>query len=168
MILLSLHDTIHNRRKIASIQLSLYMTPDYMRLKLYQMATINTRTTAGLFTVILALILITPLCGFLFDCGCNWPWAGLHKNCNVYDTRLDSKCPWCQPLISGVLSSGLAIFAGFRVAINTTLKNQIPLNYVSSEFLIRLLLGMFAFLLTAAVTAWLASSTQTFFVWHNG
>ena len=128
------------------------------------LGSIDARNTAGILTVILALILITPLCGFLFDCGCDWPWAGLYEKCNIYDDKTDSKCPWCLPWFTGVLSSGLAIAAGFRVAISRLMGNRIPVNPISSELFIRLLLGMVAFLLTAAVTAWIASSTQAFFV----
>ena len=135
-----------------------------MSLKLYQAVTFDTRNTAGILTVILALILITPLCGFFFDCGCDWPWAGLHKKCNIYDDKTVSKCPWCLPLFTGILSTGLAIAAGFRVAISRRMGNRMPVNHVSSELFIRLLLGMVAFLLTAAVAAWLASSTQAFVV----
>ena len=128
------------------------------------LGSIEARNTAGILTVILALILITPLCGFFFDCGCDWPWAGLHEKCNIYDDKIDSKCPWCLPWFTGVLSSGLAIAAGFLIAVSKPKEIRIPVNNAISELFIRLLLGMFAFLLTAAGTAWLASSTQAFFV----
>jgi hypothetical protein len=38
---------------------------------------------SGVITVVLALAVVTPLCGLLFDCGCPWPWAGLAAYCNI-------------------------------------------------------------------------------------
>jgi hypothetical protein len=58
---------------------------------------------------VFALIAITPLCGFMFDCGCDWPWNGLHHHCNVFDADAKLKCPWCDSKVAGSLSM-LAVF----------------------------------------------------------
>mgnify|MGYP003654818294 CR=1 FL=1 len=36
-----------------------------------------------------------PYCGFLFQCGCTWNWAGGWIGCNVHDPTTPS-CPWCS------------------------------------------------------------------------
>lgn len=35
-----------------------------------------------------------PLCDLLFGCGCEWPWAGGIRHCNIYDPAA-AHCPWC-------------------------------------------------------------------------
>ena len=74
------------------------------------------RYGAGLLTVVVALILITPLCGALFDCGGTWPWAGLESHCNIYKPQIEQPCPWCASIVAGVLSVGLAVLTGFWLA----------------------------------------------------
>lgn len=64
---------------------------------------------AAAVVMIFALIAITPLCGSMFDCGCDWPWHGLHQHCNVFDDHADWKCPWCDSKLAGTLSM-LAVF----------------------------------------------------------
>jgi hypothetical protein len=43
----------------------------------------------------LAVILITAVCGWLFNCGCTWPWYGFVKHCNAFVPSSPEKCPWC-------------------------------------------------------------------------
>ena len=43
--------------------------------------------------VVFALIAITPLCGLMFDCGCDWPWSGPYHHCNFFDALAKLKCP---------------------------------------------------------------------------
>jgi len=73
--------------------------------------------TVAVFTGILVLILITPFCGFLFDCGCTWPWSGLDSKCNFYKQNTIHKCPWCASWITGWLSVGVSIASGMFVAV---------------------------------------------------
>jgi hypothetical protein len=69
------------------------------------------------------LIVITPLCGFLFGCGCAWPWSGLVENCNYFDPFETHPCPFCEhsslsiPLLSAIALIGLAVVRSgiFRV-----------------------------------------------------
>jgi len=60
---------------------------------------------------------MTPLCGFLFKCGCVWNWAGADRHCNIHQGS-PPHCPWCAhgslgyvlPLVGltlGQFSSGL-------------------------------------------------------------
>jgi hypothetical protein len=50
-------------------------------------------------TVIIASALITviivPLCGWLYGCGCDWPWRGFYEHCNAFIAESPDKCPWC-------------------------------------------------------------------------
>ncbi|MGH8552003.1 MAG: hypothetical protein ACRERS_01790 [Methylococcales bacterium] len=60
------------------------------------------------------LIAVTPLCGLLFRCGCDWPWFGLMAQCNFFEPRTIHRCPFCEhlpwsiPLLSGSALVGMA------------------------------------------------------------
>ena len=70
--------------------------------------------------VVFALIAITPLCGLMFDCGCDWPWSGLYHHCNFFDALAKLKCPWCNNVAADALSMlavfGASVFAAYRAA----------------------------------------------------
>lgn len=70
--------------------------------------------------VVFGLIAITPLCGLMFDCGCDWPWSGLYHHCNFFDALSKLKCPWCNNVAAGALSMlivfGASIFVAYRAA----------------------------------------------------
>lgn len=53
--------------------------------KLTRMAVGTPAIGAVTAVVVFALIGVTPLCGFMFDCGCDWPWSGLYHHCNFFD-----------------------------------------------------------------------------------
>jgi len=112
---------------------------------------------AAVFTGILVLILVTPLCGFLFDCGCTWPWSGLDSKCNFYKQNTIHKCPWCASWITGWLSVGASIASGMFVAVS-----PLPIvgDGVRNESFIRTLLGTITFLCVAIATSWLAVELQ--------
>ncbi len=67
-------------------------------------------------TLAVALIVITPLCGWIFYCGCTWPGLGLDSGCNFYSNMVLHKCPWCVSLKSGVFAVLLSVFAGLTAA----------------------------------------------------
>jgi len=127
------------------------------------------RFSAGAFTLIAALVLITPLCGLLFDCGCTWPWSGLESHCNIYNPDAPHQCPWCVSAIAGGVSVGLAILLGFLVSIR-----PVNLGYdvrdsalagiqdvsVFADFSKRVMLGLLCFLMVAVATGWLSSYLQ--------
>ena len=70
--------------------------------------------------VVFGLVAITPLCGFMFNCGCDWPWSGLYHNCNFFDALSKLKCPWCNNVAAGALSMlavfGASIFVAYRAS----------------------------------------------------
>ena len=115
------------------------------------------KKTAAVFTGILVLILVTPIWGFLFDCGCTWPWSGLDSKCNFYKQNTIHKCPWCASWITGWLSVGVSIASGIFVAVS-----PLPIvgDGVRNERFIRILLGTITFLCVAIATSWLAVELQ--------
>lgn len=40
------------------------------------------------------LIALLPICDLLFGCGCDWPWAGGIRHCNIFEEGRPH-CPWC-------------------------------------------------------------------------
>ena len=61
--------------------------------------------------LVIAAIMVLPLCGLFFDCGCTWLWTEMDDNCNIHDLEKIHKCPWCQSMISAILSIGLSSIA---------------------------------------------------------
>ncbi|MEY3758696.1 MAG: hypothetical protein RIR39_187 [Pseudomonadota bacterium] len=120
---------------------------------------LNTRPKkiALAFTSIFGLILVTPLCGFLFDCGCTWPWSGLDSRCNFHQQNTLPKCPWCASWLTGWLSVGVSIVLGVFVAVS-----PLPLvgHNVINESLLRIFLGTLIFLCVAILASELAAELQ--------
>jgi len=96
---------------------------------------------------------MTPLCGFLFKCGCVWIWAGADRHCNIHQSS-PPHCPWCAhgklgyvlPLAGltlGQFSSGLLTL---RLSGRLTLSS---LATVASIIPVALLLGYLTILLTS-------------------
>ncbi len=75
------------------------------------------RLAAATLTVILAAVVVTPLCGFLFGCGCTWPWAGLEAHCNVHDASAPAHCPWCMRPAIASLTFAIATSVGVVAAV---------------------------------------------------
>jgi hypothetical protein len=78
---------------------------------------VDSRIGAAGATVIIGLIVITPFCGLLFDCGCSWPWAGLESNCNFHKEGAAYHCPWCEYPVAGLESALLAVCSGVLAAL---------------------------------------------------
>lgn len=115
-----------------------------------------------LITLVATLILITPLCGFLFQCGCDWPWSGLDSNCNFYKPIAKHRCPWCASMISGVASTGIAIIGGLLATI-TTFSSFFLNKYLSiNEVVLRTLVGLATFFLIATLTAMISAICQNY------
>jgi len=117
------------------------------------------KRTAVVVTGILVLILVTPLCGFLFDCGCTWPWSGLNSKCNFHQQNAVHKCPWCASWITGWLSVGVSIALGLFVAVSPLPKVT---ERIRNESLIRILLGTMTFLCVAVIARFLAAELQNY------
>ena len=117
------------------------------------------KKTAVVFTSIIVLIVVTPLCGALFDCGCTWPWSGLDSGCNFHQYNAVHKCPWCDSLITGWLSVGASFASGLFVAAS-----PLPImgDGARNESLIRILLGTITFLCVAIISGWLAAELQNY------
>lgn len=111
-------------------------------------------THSGL-TLIVALIILTPLCGWLFSCGCTWPWLGLDAGCNYYQAHAVHKCPWCVSKLAGWGSVGLSLGAGVIVSAYPWFKPQRNLLY-------SLLLGLLAFVIVAILTGQLVALMQAY------
>ena len=120
-------------------------------------------TWAGLTAVVFAAVFVTPYCGYLFECGCTWPWAGLDAHCNIYDAYAEHRCPWCVSLPAGGLSM-LAILGLSYAAATHPLGSWTGALEESSRaprgfavFASGFLNGIVAFLIAGFVTAWLAA-----------
>ena len=145
----------------------------------YMMATASIlgqppRVLAGATTIFIALIVITPLCGLMFDCGCTWPWEGLHRNCNYYDPQAIKKCPWCVSLGAGFSSVVLSIICGFWVSIvqlravlpgidgfiDLKKNSRLKIGLEGVDYLLRVCSGLLAFFLVSIVSGWASASWQ--------
>ena len=67
-----------------------------------------------------------PMCGFVFRCGCTFPWLGGWKNCNVHNPN-SPHCPWCIAVEPTVWATSDAfvvslMFAGWLLARLATIK----------------------------------------------
>jgi hypothetical protein len=70
--------------------------------------------------VLFALFIVTPVCGGLFRCGCDWPWSGLFLACHSL-RGLPPGCPWCEHPVLGLAAVVLPVAAGIaacRVALS--------------------------------------------------
>lgn len=120
-----------------------------------QLFSTKEKCISSLTVLITGLIVITPLCGYLFQCGCDWPWLGLDEKCNYYQTQQEHQCPWCVSLFTGVISTILAITAGLYASTASwfLLAKQNKLK----EILIRIMFGLSAFGLIAIIMSQLAN-----------
>jgi hypothetical protein len=75
----------------------------------------KSRLVTGLLVIGGVLLLITPVCGLLFACGCNWPGKGLADRCNYFDVAAIHRCPWCSDPALGAIAALLAIAVGLGV-----------------------------------------------------
>ena len=113
---------------------------------------------AGAVTFVAALIAVTPYCGFLFQCGCDWPWNGLDSACNYFKPDSPHRCPWCASMISGILSSGLAVIGGVWSSFAMPVFASRP----GYAFIIRVVIGLTVFVLFALSTAVMAALVQDY------
>lgn len=118
-----------------------------------------TSKTAGLIFVLVSLFVITPLCGYLFSCGCTWPGVGLDENCNYYDMAAKHQCPWCGSMIAGGLSVGLSIFAGYFISTKDWFLQQTDAP-VFFQIMVRVSSGLGVFILVALITGLVSAKMQ--------
>ena len=66
---------------------------------------------------VVAGIIVTPLCGVFFSCGCDWPWNGLFMACNaILNNTPSPHCPWCVNPLMAITSIGSALTAATLTA----------------------------------------------------
>jgi hypothetical protein len=46
-------------------------------------------------TAAVTWIVAMPVCDWLHDCGCTWPWAGGESRCNMHNPQ-PPHCPVCK------------------------------------------------------------------------
>jgi len=118
------------------------------------------RAISGAATLITMLIIVTPLCGLIFQCGCDWPWSGLNVRCNFYKPEAEHQCPWCASMVTGIFSTGLAIISGVLTAIVPS--SPLVVYRPENEFALRILVGLTVFVLLAILTAGFAALWQNY------
>jgi hypothetical protein len=121
--------------------------------------TTKAKRWSAMITLIITLIIVTPFCGFLFQCGCDWPWSGLDARCNYYKPNAVQQCPWCASMITGFFSTGLAIIAGVWT---TTVSLSITYQQLMNEVTIRTIFGVIIFILVGILTAGFAAQWQDY------
>jgi hypothetical protein len=105
------------------------------------------------------LFILTPLCGYIFTCGCHWPWRGLHWACNFYDNKAIHRCPWCTSWFAGGFSFLFALIAALRTA--TTCRTK-PKQYALMQTTVCYLLGMVLFVAIAVICGIVAAHLQNY------
>ena len=116
------------------------------------------KAVSGAVTFITTLILVTPVCGLLFQCGCDWTWSGLDAHCNFYKPGAAHQCPWCASRLTGIVSTGMAIVSAVLVAMAPALALAAlrPVHNIA----LRILFGLTVFVAVATVTAGAAALWQ--------
>lgn len=55
-------------------------------------------------------VMLTPLCGWAYRCGCEPIWAGAADHCNV-NRAGEPHCPWCEQPALAAVGTGLTLLA---------------------------------------------------------
>jgi hypothetical protein len=99
-------------------------------------------------------LLLTPICGSLFHCGCDWPWRGFAFHCNVFVATATWHCPWCQHAVSSGLALGLSVVAGIASGrgLMTPLGQGRTAMHVGIASLLGFAVSLIGFLLTGAAS----------------
>lgn len=119
------------------------------------------RRTSFAVTLTGILIVVTPLCGDLFHCGCTWPWSGLTEDCNFFDPGEAHPCPFCLytaysiPLLTGIALIALA--AAGRMSRRLSLANPVLVDSLYGLVVFILLVAMVAPLFQAAMAIQLST-----------
>ena len=117
------------------------------------------KAIAAFLTFLIGLTIITPICGLLFQCHCDWPWSRFYFDCNYFHSEVSHKCPWCNSDLAGFGSIGLAFILATLVSVFLT--PNVLVKTVSSAA-IRVMFGLAVFILVAAMSGALASYSQQY------
>jgi len=101
--------------------------------------------------LVVTLVMITPLCGLSFACGCQALWSGAETHCNV-NRPGEPHCPWCEVPVLGAVGGGLTLLAQVGAYLVARRRRATALRAA----LLALVLLPPAFLASAALT-WLAT-----------
>lgn len=116
----------------------------------------NKTFVAGI-TLAAIFIVITPLCGVMFQCGCTWPGLGLDAGCNIHDIKAQHQCPWCASPLTGWLSAGFAASIGIIASI-------FPPSWITRQKsfapMWQILLGISIFVTAALITGGISAFLQ--------
>ena len=123
------------------------------------------KSISGSVTLMTTLVVVTPLCGLIFLCGCNWPWSGLDARCNFYRADAEHQCPWCASLVTGLLSTGSAISCGVLTAMLPAFSLATHNRVI--EMTVRTMAGLTLFVLMAVLTGGLAAFWQDYPIQYN-
>lgn len=121
---------------------------------------LNVKTVSGPVTFITTVIIVTPLCGLIFQCGCDWPWLGLDDGCNFYNPGAEHQCPWCASMVTGLFSTGLAMISSVLTAMAPSM--ALAMYRPENEVAMRTLAGLTVFVFVAILTAGLAALWQNY------
>lgn len=121
---------------------------------------LSAKTISGTVTLIAAVIIVTPLCGLIFQCGCDWPWSGLDVGCNFYNRGAAHRCPWCASMATGLFSTGLAIISSVLTAMASS--SALAMHRPVNEVAVRIVGGLTVFVLVAILTAGFAALWQNY------
>jgi hypothetical protein len=120
---------------------------------------LRVRVLTPLLIFLLGLMVITPLCGLLFQCRCDWPWLSFYFECNYFHTEMTHKCPWCYSNLAGFGSIGAAfVFAtvGALFILTETFTAK------AATLVARVTFGLIIFILTAVLTGATAAYSQQY------
>ncbi len=111
-------------------------------------------------TLCILLITLAPFCGWVFHCGCIWPWAGLDRYCNFYDNNQKDHCPWCTSFVFGYLITALLIFiSGF---VTWHCSNLITVTKQRSGAFISIAAGLLVFYCLSVINAGIAATIMEY------
>lgn len=115
------------------------------------------RALTPLLIFLLGLVVITPLCGLLFQCHCDWPWLSFYYDCNYFHAEMTHQCPWCNSNLAGFGSIGAAfVFAtlGAHFISNETFTAK------AATLVMRVTFGLIIYILAAVLTGATAAYSQ--------
>ena len=113
---------------------------------------------ATFLLIALIIILVTPLCGMLFNCGCSWPWSGLDQNCNFHQTDARHRCPWCNSEIAAWISIGSSLLLG--IATTFLMINNSHHTSVPDGMILGTIFGLSVFIVSSLIFAVISAYIQ--------
>lgn len=117
------------------------------------------RAIAVFITLLAGLIVITPVCGLLFQCNCDWPWLRFYFDCNYFNPEAAArhKCPWCNSDLAALGSIGTAFILAVPASLFSTGKASVtPAKAVA----LKVACGLTVFVAASSLLGTLAAYDQ--------